>query len=156
MELEVSGDVRGRLYLTGEPAIDITTGMISVPDLELDVATRSVVLATVSWLADRGFRDILRERATWPSEPAVRWLEAWLSRGLNRRLSEDLRVAGSVDSLSIVGVHAQRDALLVRISARGSARLFVEDRRPGREGRPPGGPDGERQRTFMRSRSSSR
>lgn len=136
MELEVSGDVRGRLFLTGEPAIDVATGMVSVPDLELDVATRNVVLATVSWLADQGFRDVLRERATWPSEPAVRWLEAWLSRGLNRRLSEDLRVAGSVDSLSIVGVHAGRDALLVRISARGSARLFVEDQPPGHGGAP--------------------
>lgn len=127
MELHVSGDVRGRLFLTGEPAIDVATGMISVPDLELDVATRSVILQTVSWLADRGFRDALRERATWPADPAVRWLEGWLMEGLNRRLSDDLRVAGSVDSLSIIGVHALREALLVRISARGSARLFVED-----------------------------
>lgn len=126
MELRVSGDVRGRLFLIGSPAIDPTSGMISVPDLELDVATRNVVLATVSWLADRGLLDVLRERATWPSDPAVDWLEGWLTKGLNRRLSDDLRVTGSVNSLRIVGVHALRDALLVRVAARGSARLFVE------------------------------
>lgn len=126
LELEVSGDARGRLFLTGQPEVDRQTGIISVPDLRLDVATRDVVLSTVAWLADQGFRDFLREQATWPSDPVVAWMREWLEEGLNRSLSDDLRVSGSVDSLTIVGVQALRDDLLVRISAHGDASLFVE------------------------------
>lgn len=127
LELRVSGDARGRLFLTGQPSVDPSTGIISVPDLRLDVATRDVLLSTVAWLADNGFRDFLREQATWPSDAVVVWMRSWLDRGLNRRLSDELRVSGSVGSLNIVGVQALRDALLVRVSAEGEARLFVEE-----------------------------
>jgi hypothetical protein len=127
MRVRISGDLSGRLYLTGRPDIDLVTGQVSVPDLELDVATRDLVLAAASWFAARGLRDHLRERATWPTDPAVGWLTMWLERGLNRNLSDDLRVTGTVDSISIVGATALQDALWIRVAARGSARLFVQN-----------------------------
>ena len=48
-----------------------------------------------------------------------------LEKGLNRDLSGDLRVEGTVGAVRILGVRAMRDALLVRVSARGGAKLFV-------------------------------
>lgn len=125
MELEVSGDLGGRLYLTGRPAIDRATGQVSVPDLDLDVATRDLLVSTVTWFATRAFREDLRTRATWPMTSAVEWLSEWLHQGLNRDLSDDLGITGEVDSVEIVGVAAFREALIVRLSARGSARLLV-------------------------------
>lgn len=127
MRLRVSGDVRGRIYLTGRPAIDSRTGRVSVPDLELDVATRGVLMAAASWFAVPELRDYLRAHATWPTAPAVDWLTGWLERGLNRSISDDLRVRGAVDGVEIVGATAHRDALWVRLSAQGSASLFVEN-----------------------------
>jgi hypothetical protein len=127
MQLRVSGEVRGRIYLTGRPAIDLVTGRVAVPDLELDVATRGVLMAAASWFAVPELRDYMREHATWPTAPAVDWLTTWLERGLNRPISDDLRVEGTVDSVRIVGATALRDALWVRLAAKGSASLFVEN-----------------------------
>jgi hypothetical protein len=125
LELRVTGTLRGRLYLTGSPTIDLATGQISVPDLEFDEATRDQLFPFLPELTALPLRDYLRERATWPSEPAVRWLSGWLVRGLNRSISDDLRVTGSVDTVQIVRAYALKDALLVRISAKGSASLFL-------------------------------
>jgi hypothetical protein len=126
LRLRVSGDLRGRMYLVGRPAIDAKTGRVSVPDLELDVATRGVLLSGASWFAVPELRDYLREHATWPTEPAVDWLMMWLDRGLNRWISDNLRVTGTVDRVEIVDATALRDALWVRLSAQGSAGMTVE------------------------------
>ena len=125
VELRVSGDVEGRLYLVGTPEIDPATGRISVPDLDFDLATRDVVVAAAAWLRADELRDLLRDKASWPATAAVEFLTGWLEKGLNRDLSEDLRVEGAVDAVRILGVRAMRRALLVRVSARGEARLFV-------------------------------
>lgn len=126
VELHVSGDVTGRLYLVGTPEIDIGTGRISVPDLDFDLATRDVVVAAAAWLRADELRDLLREQASWPAAPAVQFISRWLDEGLNRDLSDDLRVRGGVDSVRIVGVRATRQALLVRVGATGNAQLIVK------------------------------
>jgi hypothetical protein len=127
MSLRVSGDLRGRLYLTGRPAIDPATGEASVPDLELDVASRDLVSSAASWFVAPVLRDYLRERATWPTAPAGDWLAMWLKRGLNRNISGELRVAGTVSGVEIIGATALQDALWVRMAAHGSATMFVDD-----------------------------
>jgi len=125
VEVMLSGDVAARLYLVGRPVISAETGQISVPDLDFDVSTRDVVLAAVSWMRADDLRDVLREAAHWPAAPAVEWLSGYLTQGLNRNLSDDLRVEGQVTSVRIVGVHARQQALVVHLAATGSAGLVV-------------------------------
>lgn len=125
MELVLSGDIAARLFLVGKPVIDPRTGRISVLDLDFDVSTRDVVLAAASWIRADEFRDILRASATWPAAPAVEWLTRYLTQGLNRSLSDRLRVEGQVTSVRILGVHALQHALLIELAATGSAGLFV-------------------------------
>jgi hypothetical protein len=127
LEVLTSGDVVSRLFLTGTPSLVPTTGQFSIPDLDYDVRTRSVLFATLSWLGTKPMRDLLRERASWPATPAVEWLADRLREGLNRNLSDELRVSGEVTGLRILGIHALRDLLLIRVSATGDARLFVVD-----------------------------
>ncbi|MEQ1855717.1 MAG: DUF4403 family protein [Longimicrobiales bacterium] len=125
VESVLAGDVSARLFLVGTPDVDPRTGQITVPDLDFDVNTRDVVLAAASWFRADDFRDVLRQEARWPAGPAVDWLTGWLVEGLNRDLSDDLRVEGEVDSVRVLSVHALQEVLLVRVSARGAARLFV-------------------------------
>jgi hypothetical protein len=125
VEVRVSGGIRGRLFLTGRPSVDVETGRIAVPDLDFDVSTGRAMLDVVPYIATQPLRNFLREEASWPLDPALQWLAAWLRRGLNRDLSDELRVTGVVDSVAIVAVYPFRDALLVRMSAKGSASLVV-------------------------------
>ncbi len=125
VEVGVTGDVSGRLYLVGTPVIDPSTGRVSVPDLDFDVATLNVVAAAAAWLRADELRDLLRDKANWSAAPAVDFLSGWLVKGLNRDLSDDLRVQGTVEDVHILGVRATREALFVSVSATGTAELFV-------------------------------
>lgn len=129
VEIHVSGDVSGRLYLVGTPHIDAGTGRISVPDLDFDLATRDVLLAAAAWIRADQLRELLRRKASWPAAPAVAFLSGWLEKGLNRDLSGDLRVQGRVDTVRIVGVRALRSALLIEVAARGTAEIFIAGER---------------------------
>jgi hypothetical protein len=125
LELRLDGDVAGTLYLTGTPLIDPESGSISIPDLEFDEATRRELFPFLPELTALPLRDFLRSRAVWPSEPAVAWLTEWLAIGLNRYLSDDLGITGVVDDMEIVAAYALREALFVRIAARGRASVFL-------------------------------
>jgi hypothetical protein len=127
LEVMTSGDVVSHLFLTGTPRLDQTTGQFSIPDLDYDVRTRSLLIATLSWLGNDVVRELLRERASWPATPAVVWLRERLLEGINRDLSDDLRVSGEVAGIRILGIHAMRDLLLIRVAATGAARLVVLD-----------------------------
>ena len=127
LALDLDGDIVGRLYLNGTPLIDAASGSISIPDIEFDGATRNELFPILPELTATPLRDFLRARAVWPSEPAVAWLTGWLAIGLNRYLSDDLGIAGIVDDMEIVAAYAQREALFVRIAARGRASVFLLD-----------------------------
>jgi hypothetical protein len=128
LDVVVSGDLDARLYFTGTPVLDSETQVISVPDLDFDVATEDVVLAAASWIQQHGLRRVLRERAQWPAAPATEWLSTWLDRGINREISDDLRVEGTVLSVTPQSVYALRDHMVVRVAARADARVYVRER----------------------------
>jgi hypothetical protein len=125
LDVRVSGDLAARLFFTGTPALDASSQVISLPDLDFDVATADVLLAAAAWMQRLGLRTLLRERATWPAAPVAAWLEQWLDEGLNRSISDDLRVSGQVASVTPREVYALREHLLVRIAARADARMYV-------------------------------
>ncbi len=128
LDVVVTGDLSARLYFTGTPVLDSATQVISVPDLDFDVATQDVVVAAASWIQQVGLRRVLRERAQWPAAPATEWLSTWLDRGINREISDDLRVEGTVLSVTPQSVYALRDHMVVRVAARADARVFVRER----------------------------
>ena len=127
LQVHVSGDLKGGLFFTGTPTLDARRERVSVPDLELDVASERLLSGLVPSLFAVRLRDVLRQEASWPLDPAMRWLEDWLRVGLNRDVSDGLRVTGIVHSVDVVGLYPLRNALLVRLSAGGSASLVVRE-----------------------------
>jgi hypothetical protein len=126
MEVDVGGDVEGRLYLVGTPVYDPETGDVSVPDLQFSVETSNLLLASASWTLEAPLDRLLRERARWPVDLAVAWAGDRLAEGLNRTLTPGVRLSGAVDIVRVVRVAAMRRGLIVHATASGRATLHVE------------------------------
>ena len=126
LEVEVGGDLDGRLFLVGTPAYDPASGYASVPDLEFTVETSNLFVTGTSWIAEAGLVALLRRRARWPVSPAVDWVQEKLHEGLNRELTEGVRLSGTVEEVEILGVIARKYALVVRAAAKAEAVLLVE------------------------------
>jgi len=125
LEVDFTGDARGRIYLVGTPVIDPATREVWVPDLDFDVATRSLLVSGAVWLAYGNLVEALRERARIPVEDVVDLAREQLMRGLNRQLSPEVTLSGEVDQVEVLAVEASREALVVRSHARAQARMEI-------------------------------
>lgn len=127
LEVEIEGDVSGRLFLVGTPEYDTEAGQVSVPDLSFAISTSNLFVSGASWIADAGLEAVLRERARWPVDTAVGWASDKLAEGLNRELADGVRLRGTVGSLEILGVTALREGMFVRAAARAQASLTIDE-----------------------------
>lgn len=140
LELNFRGAARGRLFLRGTPEFDPATGMIHVPDLDFDVASQSLLVQGMDWLAHPGVVETLRERARWEVADVLALAEKQINRGLNRELSDDVRLIGSVESIDVTGLYPQRDRLVVHAKATARARLVIVEEPAPAAGPAAGGP----------------
>jgi hypothetical protein len=127
LEVRFDGDARGRVYFVGRPHYDPETNEVHVPDLDFDVATSDMLVSGLDWLRHDEFTALLRSRARFPVGDALNEARGHLLDGLNRNLSDDVRLTGAVDSVGVIGVHPTMRAIFVRAHARATARLDVRE-----------------------------
>ena len=128
LEVGFRGAARGRLYFVGTPQLDSETRQVVIPDLDIEFASRDLLLRGLTWLGRPALVDFLRERARFPIEDPVELGRHYLLEGLNRDLSDEVRLSGEVIDVRPLGVHATRRALLIRAQADARATLTI--RRP--------------------------
>lgn len=127
MRIVYDGYARGSLWFVGTPHFDPATNQVSVPDLDVDVASEDLLVRGLAWLTRESTVAFLRERARFPVEDPVLLGRRYLLEGLNRNLSDDVRLSGEVISVLPVGVVATRRVLLVRAHAQANARLTIRE-----------------------------
>jgi hypothetical protein len=127
LEVRVSGAVRGRLFFTGTPRFDLADRQITVPDLEYDVGTATIIVKGYEWLNDVTLRDFLRAKARLPDSAVVRKLSGLAVRGMNRKLpARGTRLSGRIHEAGVVTVRATREDIRVRAVADANLKLSID------------------------------
>jgi len=126
LQVTVRGDVEGRLFLVGTPSFDPASGQVFVPDLTFSVDTANLLVSGASRALRRQLEALLRERARWPVDGVLSWAADRLRDGLNRTLADGVVLTGEVGDVTIIGVEARTDALLVRASGLAEAALTID------------------------------
>jgi hypothetical protein len=125
LEVNFAGTTGGRIFFVGTPNYDYKGDRLYVPDLDYDVASAHAILRGLSWLKHDDLRDYLRSKARWPVGGLIKQGEAELKKGLNQELSKGVKLSGDTHEVEIIGVHAGKDAVVVRAHADGNVRLDV-------------------------------
>jgi hypothetical protein len=125
LEVTFGGTASGTLFLVGTPELDHDAGEVHVPDLTFDVATRNLLVGGLAWLAHDELVVFLRDRARIPVETIMSAAQEQLFRGLNRDLSDEVRVEGEVLSSQLLQVVALRESLVVHATADARATFRV-------------------------------
>jgi 16S rRNA (guanine966-N2)-methyltransferase len=119
------GSARGRLFLIGTPELDHEAGEIHVPDLEFDVETLNLLMRSAAWIARGDLVRTLREEARLPVSEILDFAREKLLEGLNRELSDQVRLEGEVLSVELLGVRATAAGLQVRAASEARATIVV-------------------------------
>ena len=75
--------------MLGTPTYDLTTKVISFPDLEFDIRSRDAILKSAKWLFDRKLTDIFREKATYDLSPQLELARKEIEIQLNTPIEVD-------------------------------------------------------------------
>jgi len=121
-----SGAVKGRIFFTGTPRLDLVTRQLTVPDLEFDVGSSDLLARGLSWWQGDAVRDLLRANAVIPDSAALAALERLAEHGMNRELATGVRLDVTLNDSRGMAVCATREHLVVRALAEGQARLAVD------------------------------
>jgi len=121
--LTVRGAVRGTIYLVGTPVYHPLEASLTMPDLEFDVQTRSLMVAGLAWLADGRVEEHLRTDLRLSLEGVLADLRGLLERELTREPATGVKITTTVDRGQIVRVRARRHGLLADLVVGGQSEL---------------------------------
>ncbi len=126
LAVSVSGDIIGDAYLVGTPRVDTVSRVLSVPDLDFDVATASALVQGLAWLRKADLVTQLRQRAQLPLTPLLDATRRQVETAINRTLAPGVRLEGEVHTGRVLDVAVQPRWLLVRAEATGLIGLKVD------------------------------
>lgn len=133
----LKGAVLGDAYLVGTPVLDTLSRMLTVPDLDFDVATADDLVRGLAWLKRGEMVTELRKRAQLPLDDLLDDTRAKVEKAMNRELTKGVQLTGEVNTGRLVDVVAMPRWLVVRAEATGSLGLYVDRPIPVKKKSPP-------------------
>ena len=124
-----AGDVAGTLQLVGTPRYARAPGRVTVDDLTFALDTDSRLGDAYAWLRGEAVLDFLRARTVLPLAPLLDDSARLIELGVNRTVGGVVALAGSVDSVSVLGIYVGPKGLIVQALVEGNGRVAVRPRR---------------------------
>jgi hypothetical protein len=122
----VAGDARGTLYFVGTPSFDPVSQVVSVPDLDFSVESRSVLPEVAEWLLYDQLRDQMRASARFAVGDRIAKIRRDVDAALDRQLSRGVRSTGRVDRITPLGVFVFSESVAAVVQAEGQAQIHID------------------------------
>lgn len=123
--LTVSGAARGTAYLVGRPVFDPREAVLTMPDLEFDVSSRSLMVSGLAWLASGQVEEYLRTSLRISLASVLADGLTLMERELTRELATGVTLATTVTGGQVYRVRPRREALLVDAVAQGTTQMRI-------------------------------
>ncbi len=125
IEVSFSGKKKGILYLTGTPVFDAQQQIISFPDLQFDLRTKSALLKSAKWLFSDKITELLRTSSTFDLKPQLAEMKTMLEDQLNTEISKGVKLKATVQSLKLSAIYPSSKTLILRVNSTGVFKLFM-------------------------------
>lgn len=120
IKVDFSGKKSGTLYLTGTPSFNAEKQLISFPDLEFDIKTKSTLLKSAKWLFDKKITNMVRDAATMELSTYLDEFKTTVDESLNGEVDKGVYMHGAVEKILIDFIYPREDALFIRVSSTGN------------------------------------
>lgn len=125
-------DSRGRVYLTAKPVLDMTTRVVTFENLSFTAATDNAVVQAGVLLV--GSRPVIKLTETLVEVPFGKNHTSLLEKlngEINKRIDDDLRIEGRVDTVGVSSIQFGPEHLHIGIHAKGTVQVIYGVPPPG-------------------------
>ncbi|MCG7855721.1 DUF4403 family protein [Flavihumibacter sp.] len=130
-KITFTGTKRGTLFLKGTPDLDVNTQQLSVPDLEYDLNSSSIVLVIGKTFFNRQILENLRKQAKINVRELYLKNKQKIDDQFNRDITTGIRLKGNTSELKLNGLIINRDNVQVQAIVTGNVNLLISNL-PGR------------------------
>jgi hypothetical protein len=123
-EIEFSGKKEGVLYLNGTPNFDKEQQVISFPDLEFDVKTKSALLKSAKWLFSDKITDMIRLNTVFDLKPHIETVKTTLNKQINTQIQKGISLKGNIQKVEMENIYPSEKQLIIRINSEG--KIYLE------------------------------
>lgn len=123
-EIAFSGKKKGVLYLSGTPKFDKEKQIISFPDLEFDVKTKSALLKSAKWLFSSKITDMIRLNAVFDLNTHIETVKTTLNKQINTQVQKGVFLKGNVKKVKLEEIYPTENQLILRINTEG--KIYLE------------------------------
>jgi hypothetical protein len=122
-EISFSGKKEGVLYLNGTPIFDKEKQIVSFPDLEFDVKTKSALLKSAKWLFSSKITDMLRINTIFDLKPHIETVKTSLNKQINAKFQGGISLKGSIQKVVMENIYPSEKQLILRLNTEGKISL---------------------------------
>ena len=126
LRLDFKGSKKGIVYLIGTPVFDPEKNTISMPDMNFDLKSKSVLLKMANWLLNEKITEKIKMASVFEISTLLDEARSGISNQLNRNLTEDVAMKGGVKSIQIQNIFTLKEGLYLRILSTGNISVQVK------------------------------
>lgn len=124
VKIEVDGDSKGVLYLTGKPKLDTLNATLSIENFNFDVHTEEVLLHSASWLVNAAFKDFILEKLTFKLNPHFEKIPDLVLQALSKsKVAQKVELDFKAFKIIPEKVQVTAEGLSVKVSSYGKISL---------------------------------
>jgi hypothetical protein len=124
IRVDFSGSNKGSIYMRGTPMLDSAKQTLSVPDLSYSLESQDLALKMAKSLFRNKIKKTLEGKSYLDVAALVKSNLLAMNRQLNRKLMDNLFMAGQVRDVRILGLRAGTDAIQMQIGIAGEVSII--------------------------------
>jgi len=128
LEARLEGDIKGKIYLTGQPYYDDLDQSLKFKNLDFDLDTKNKLVKTASWLAHGKFVETMRQNLKFPLGDQIDQASKTIEKTLNGfQLTKGVYLKGVLQELAPSEVFITPDAVIATVFAKGKSSIRIEE-----------------------------
>lgn len=128
VKLEVSGSLKGIVYLSGEPFFDPETEKLFLNDFDFDLDTKNKLLSSADWLAHGAFARKLAPYFEYDLGPKLMESRNAVREAIeNRQIYEKITLKGRLDNLQPTSIFLSRNSINAIITGNGKMDVTIDE-----------------------------
>ncbi len=126
IRVNFTGTDDGTLYLLGKPVYDNNSHLLEIKDIDFDIKSKDALLKTADWLFTKRITAEISKYARYDLSAFIDSAKAGMHEQLNQEWIKGIRSSGSVQQLTLAGIHPMEKFLVVRSQCSGNLSVVVE------------------------------
>lgn len=129
MKVNVRGDIKGDIYLTGNVFYDALTNEIGINELKYDVSTENILLQSADWIFQDSLPGMIEKKLRVPIDSLTNKLPFLMSKGIeDSKVGKKLDAEITIESIGLNQILITRKDIQIIAIARAKAAIDLDKR----------------------------